>query len=53
MKRRPRFLVVIASAVITFGVLMATVGHRHFKCENVYSGHFDHSFHKKHDGAKE
>jgi hypothetical protein len=26
MKRKPRFLIAIASAIITFGVLFATVG---------------------------
>jgi hypothetical protein len=26
MKRKPRFLIAVASAIITFGVLFATVG---------------------------
>lgn len=31
MKRRPRFLVMFLTALLTFGTLMATVGPRHFR----------------------
>jgi|GEM_PF-7135413 hypothetical protein len=30
MKRKSRIIVVIATIVLTFGTLMATVGHKHF-----------------------
>ena len=30
MKRRPKFLIVLAVAAITFGGLMKTIGPRHF-----------------------
>ncbi len=31
MRKKPKFLVVLASAIITFGTLMATIGPRHFE----------------------
>jgi len=43
MKRRPRFLAIIASAVITFGILMTTVGHRNFKHGKEHFGDRQHN----------
>ena len=36
MNRKPRFLIAIASAIITFGVLYATVGKPKYFCNQHY-----------------
>ena len=35
MNRKPRFIIVIAAAILTFGTLMATVGPRFRHCHRI------------------
>lgn len=41
MKRKSKFIIVTATALLTFGTLMATVGSRHFNHHMGYCCHHD------------